>query len=104
MTAHGGPAGIGRTSYVPPESYWTALAREFPKHPVAELRIKSDFRQNAFRASDLPPPRGKAEELLGFRSRVSFSEGMRRLVSWLDGLELRGACADDSRRRAVNPS
>jgi hypothetical protein len=64
MTAHGGPAGIGRTSFVPPESYWTALARELPKHPVTELRIKSDFRQNAFRASDLPLPRGKAEELL----------------------------------------
>lgn len=38
----------------------------------------------------------KAEELLGFRARVSFSEGMSRLVSWLDEEELQGSRRDDS--------
>ena len=63
MTNSRSPEGIGSSSFVPPKEYWDALARKLPKHPVAELRAKSDFRQNAFRTSDLPPGRRAAELL-----------------------------------------
>ena len=64
MTAPATQGMIGSSSYVPPVEYWTALGRELPRHPVDQLRRKSDARQNAFRPSDLPPPRARAEELL----------------------------------------
>ncbi len=56
--------GIGSTSFVPAEDYWTSLAQQLPDHPVGELRVKSNTRQNAFRPSDLPPPPLAAEVLL----------------------------------------
>lgn len=60
--------GIGSTTFPPPEAYWDALAAELPDQPVAALREKSDARLNAFRPSDLPPPRQAA---LGLLERVA---------------------------------
>jgi hypothetical protein len=44
---------MGSITEIPAASYWEALEREFPGHPVAQLRMLSDQRKQAFRSRDL---------------------------------------------------